>query len=72
MLFDVQERKDINLKALAQINRGGGSVVKTPHVGNWYPNNLAVAQTGIHMLAYDRNIGRKDSNFHPHKVIKDG
>jgi len=72
MLFNVQEQKDINLKALAQINRGGGSVVKTPHVGNWYPNNLAVAQAGIHMLAYDRNIGHKDSNFHPHKLIKDG
>ncbi len=72
MLFKVQERKDINLQALAEINKGGGSVVKTPHVGNWYPNNLAVAQTGIHMLAYDRNIGHKDSNFHPHKVILDG
>lgn len=46
--------------------------MKSPHVGNVYPCNLAVAKLGIPMVFYDRTIGEKDQNFHPHGVIRGG
>ena len=72
MSFSVIPRYDLSLKDLAALHRAGHSVTKSPHVGNWYPNNLAVASLGIPMNVYDRTIGAKDKNFHPHKLIVDG
>jgi len=46
--------------------------MKTPHIGNMYPNNLAVGALGIPLNCYDRTIGRMDKNFHPHRVIRGG
>ncbi|MBI4713613.1 hypothetical protein HY771_00255, partial [Candidatus Uhrbacteria bacterium] len=70
MSFFVRARDDLSLTDLKAIHDRGGSVVKTPHVGNIYPGNLGVAKAGIRMIFYDRNIGSKDSNFHPHGVIR--
>jgi len=72
MDFRVVPRYDLSLKDLAALHRDGHSVTKSPHVGNWYPNNLAVASLGIPMNVYDRTIGVRDRNFHPHKIIVDG
>ncbi|MBI4098535.1 MAG: hypothetical protein HY437_00700 [Candidatus Magasanikbacteria bacterium] len=72
MDFKVVPRFDLSLQDLAAFHRAGHSVTKSPHVGNWYPNNLAVASLGIPMSIYDRTIGTRDRNFHPHKVIVDG
>lgn len=72
MSFSVVLRHDLSLQKLVELHRAGHSVVKTPHVGNWYPNNLAVASLGIRMHVYDRMIGTKDENFHPHKLIVGG
>lgn len=46
--------------------------MKTPHVGNWYPNNLAIASLGIRMKICDQTRGERDKNFHPHTVIQGG
>lgn len=72
MSFSVVPRYDLSLKDLAALHRDGRSVAKSPHVGNWYPNNLAVASLGIPMSVYDRTYGAADKNFHPHKIIVDG
>lgn len=72
MPFNVMARDDVSLQQLVEIDRHGGSVKKTPHPGNIYPNNLAVAQLGIQMLFYDRTIGERDQNFHPQCLIVDG
>lgn len=72
MSFRVDINDQISLAELVKINKNGGIVLKTPHVGNIYPNNLAIALLGITMLFYDRTLGRKDINFHPHKIIKNG
>jgi len=63
---------DMSIADLIDINKKGGVVLKTPHVGNIYPNNLAIAFLGIPTLFYDRTLGKKDFNFHPHKLIFEG
>lgn len=72
MPFIVQIREDLSLADLRRLRKEGASVMKTPHVGNVYPNNLLVARMGILMNFYDRTIGARDKNFHPHRVIVDG
>ncbi|MDP3985311.1 MAG: hypothetical protein Q8P82_00975 [bacterium] len=72
MPFNILIRRDLSLTALADIHRSGGSVTKSPHIGNIYPNNLAVAKMGIPLNIYDRTIGERDRNFHPHRVIVGG
>ncbi|OIQ01544.1 MAG: hypothetical protein AUK58_04570 [Candidatus Moranbacteria bacterium CG2_30_41_165] len=72
MSFKISIHDDISIADLVDINKRGGVVLKTPHVGNIYPNNLAMAFLGIPMLFYDRTLGKKDFNFHPHKLIVDG
>jgi len=72
MSFKISIHDDISIADLIDINKRGGVVLKTPHVGNIYPNNLAMAFLGIPMLFYDRTLGKKDFNFHPHRLIVDG
>ncbi len=72
MPFSVIARTDLSLHNLHAMYRSGGSVMKTPHVGNIYPCNLGVAQVGIPMVFYDRTFGSRDRNFHPHGVIRGG
>jgi hypothetical protein len=72
MPFNVVLRTDLSMADLLEKKAAGQPVTKTPHVGNWYPCNLAVAALGIRMLVIDRNYGRKDKNFHPHCVIIGG
>ncbi len=72
MPFTVTRRDDLSLGDLCRLDREGASVTKTPHPGNIYLNNLAIAHLGLRLLFHDRTLGRKDRNFHPHKVIKGG
>lgn len=72
MPFPVIVRTDLSLHDLYLIHRSGGSVMKTPHVGNVYPCNLGIANIGIPMVFYDRTFGDRDRNFHPHGVIRGG
>ena len=72
MPFEVKIRNDLSLFDLRNIHDAGGSVMRTAHVGNVYPSNLAVASAGIRMNMYDRTVGALDKNYHPHFVICGG
>lgn len=69
MSFNLLIHDDMSIASLMEIENSGGVVLKTPHVGNIYPNNLAIAALGMPVLFYDRTLGTKDYNFHPHKLI---
>lgn len=69
MSFNLSIHDDISIASLIEIESAGGVVLKTPHVGNIYPNNLAIMSLGIPVLFYDRTLGTKDHNFHPHRLI---
>ncbi|MBI5369619.1 hypothetical protein HZA85_00275 [Candidatus Uhrbacteria bacterium] len=72
MPLQLKVRWDLTLNDLAGFQRAGFPVFKTPHVGNWYPNNLACAQLGIPMKVVDATKGSLDRNFHPHCIIRAG
>jgi len=72
MTFRITERTDLSLADLVNLYKRGSCVIKTPHVGNAYPNNLAVAHLGLPLLLVDHTIGIKDKNFHPHMLIARG
>ncbi|MDA0208133.1 MAG: hypothetical protein O3B64_01860 [bacterium] len=72
MPFCVTHRPDLSIDDLLQLMRSGKPVYKTPHAGNFYPNNLALAALGIPMKLVDHNRGEKDKNFHPHVVVMNG
>lgn len=72
MSFHILIHDDISIAQLIEIDKNGGRVLKTPHIGNIYPNNLALISLGIPTLLYDRTIGIKDKCFHPHKIVYNG
>lgn len=72
MSFHILIHDDISIAQLIEIDKNGGRVLKTPHIGNIYPNNLALISLGIPTLLYDRTIGIKDKSFHPHKIVYNG
>ncbi len=72
MPIQLKIRKDLSLNDLVSFKRAGFLVFKTPHVGNWYPNNLACAALGIPMKVVDSTKGCLDRNFHPHCMIVNG
>ncbi len=72
MSFKISIHEDISIADLIKIHNEKGVVLKTPHIGNIYPNNLAIASLGIPMLFYDRTLGTKDNNFHPDSLIVGG
>ncbi len=72
MPFLITPNDRLSLADLAALAKRGAYVVKTPHVGNAYPNNLAVASLGIPLLLVDQTIGARDRNFHPHRLIAGG
>lgn|SRR3989338_6691638 len=72
MPIDLRIRWDLSMMDLLAKLRAGFVVFKTPHVGNWYTNNLVCAQLGIPMKVVDSTKGCLDRNFHPHCVIVDG
>jgi len=72
MPFKISIHDDVSIDNLIQVHNKGGVVMKTPHVGNIYPNNLAIASLGVPMLFYDRTLSKKDLNFHPDKLIVGG
>lgn len=72
MSFKISIHEDISIADLIKIHNEKGVVLKTPHIGNIYPNNLAIASLGIPMLFYDRTLGTKDNNFHPDNLIVGG
>lgn len=72
MPLKIVPKMDISLADLANASRAGDYVLKTPHVGNMYANNLAVASLRIPIVLVDQTVGGRDRNFHPHRVIVGG
>lgn len=72
MPFPITISNTLSLAHIVELHRIGRCVIKTPHVGNWYPNNLAIASLGIRMKVCDQTRGERDRNFHPHTVIEGG
>lgn len=72
MSLHIDARTDLSLLDLCRLRERGEHVLKTPHVGNQYPNNLAMAMLGIPIMCVDRTIGELDQNFHPHCVVHAG
>jgi len=68
----INEAESVSICELKQFASCGHSVVRSPHVGNVYPLNMLALQCGIRLNLYDRNYGRKDTNYHPHTVIIGG
>ena len=71
-VFKVIERRDLSIEDLSNKAASGEPVMKTPHVGNWRTDNMIWLDPYILNLVYDRNLGRKDTNFYPHGLIIDG
>lgn len=72
MTLVVEIHKDLSLNDLAALHTKGIPVSRSAHVGNLYPANLAIAASGIPVTLFDRNLGYKDKNYHPHGVIRGG
>jgi hypothetical protein len=72
MPIEYRERDDLSLSDLLVLLGQGLPVFKTPHVGNWYPNNLAIATLGIPSKVVDSTKGRLDTLFHPHRMVVGG
>lgn len=72
MPIQLEMRWDLSMNDLLAYHRSGELVFKTPHVGNWYLNNLACGCLGIPMKVVDATKGCLDQNFHPHCVIVRG
>lgn len=62
----------VSLSRLAALASAGFPVMRSPHVGNFNPNNQVLAAVGIPIVAYDYTIGDVDRNYHPHGVIVGG
>lgn len=72
MPIEIKIRQDLSIHALTRLRYAGYPIPKTPHWGNFYPNNLAFAQLGFEMLCVDHTIGSRDTNFHPHCIVAQG
>ena len=66
----VKHRPDLSMNDLLSMQSRGVFVPKTPHVGNFYPNNLACLKLGFHMQCVDTTTGNKDAFFHPDCVVR--
>ncbi|MBX2866756.1 hypothetical protein KTR10_02295 [Candidatus Kaiserbacteria bacterium] len=62
----------VSLADLVALQNQGFSVLKSPHVGNQHPSNLVCAALKIPMEMVSFTQGVRDTNFHPHLLIKDG
>lgn len=71
-MFKVIVEHNVSLSELARKDSEGEPVVRTPHVGNLYPANLAALKAGLRAVIYDQTLGSKDHNYHPHRVIMGG
>lgn len=68
----LRQRQDLSLGHLLALHAQGIHCPKTPHCGNFYPNNLAFAALGLPLMCVDHTTGDRDQNFHPHCVIRNG
>jgi len=71
-MFQITVVDSLSISQLALLSRNGESVVRAAHVGNQYSSNMTIMQAGLHTILYDRTLGSKDRNYHPHLVLRRG
>ncbi len=70
--LEIIETSDISIAQIMQMQNEGVSVVRSAHVGNLRPYNLALAASGINMLLVDHNMTGVDANYRPGSVVMGG
>lgn len=72
MTMSISIAEGLTLGQLADASRKGHAVTRSAHIGNIYPSSMAVIAMGIPTVLFDRNLGSRDTNYHPDHVIKGG
>lgn len=67
--LQIIDRQDLSIAELTDAMKQGKSVIRTPHVGNLSPYNLALAAEGIPLLLVDQNVGGYDTTYYPEAVV---
>jgi hypothetical protein len=70
--FKVEIRSDKSLNQILAYQDEGGSVTRTPHVGNQSLAHMLYYQSGGMGLLYDRTYGGRDYRFSPDGIIANG
>lgn len=70
--LNIIETNDISIAQIRQLQEEGVSVVRSAHVGNLRPYNLALAASGINMLLVDHNMTGIDANYRPGSIVEGG
>ncbi len=70
--FNITVENTLSLQDLASLDAQGYSVVRSSHVGNQYPSNLAWIQEGGRAVWYDRTLASRDNNYYPHLHVASG
>lgn len=68
----LEQNQDISIAQLQEHMRDGFSVVRSPHIGNMAPYNLALAEAGVKLLLVDHMIVTGDKTYRPNVQIAAG
>lgn len=68
----ITRNDQVSIDDLVALKESGVSVIRSAHVGNLSPYNLALAAAGIEVLSVDHNITGVDSTYVPEAVLRDG
>lgn len=58
-----------SIDSLVRLQNRGFSVLRSAHVGNLAPYNLALAQAGVPLLSVDHTITGVDTNYFPESIV---
>lgn len=65
----IRDRWDMSLADLVAVQASGGAVLRSAHVGNWFPANLNVAAAGLRCVLINTTTLAADIKYHPSGVI---
>jgi hypothetical protein len=65
----IRDRWDISLADLVVIQASGGAVLRSAHIGNWFPANLNVAALGLRCVLINTTTLAADNKYHPAGII---
>ena len=67
--LQIQSNDTLSINELTALQRRGFSVMRSAHVGNLSPYNLALADAGIPLLLVDHNVTGVDKNYFPELML---
>ena len=67
--LQIQLNDSLSINELTALQVQGFSVMRSAHIGNLSPYNLALADAGIPMLLVDQNVTGFDKNYFPEFVM---